>query len=217
MILKIRKSKMAKLSELDLNQVEVLINKYKKKIADDSENELLQKKYKSLLKRKDQLTTNDTAEVKKFHSNNEDSSQEKDATFIQRAVAIVIDGVLIGIFSQLVTLILSFAIGSVLGSLSQAAYFSQIAIMVLSSFFICPFFYYVIPIEKSGQTLGKQVMKIKIVTTEPGEVLNKKKIIYREFVGKIISSLIFGLGYLVVLFGKKSWHDNMANTRVIAL
>ncbi|OUR97068.1 hypothetical protein A9Q84_12105 [Halobacteriovorax marinus] len=208
---------MAKLSEMNLEQVEALITKYLSKIELDSENETLLRKYNSLLKRKKQLSSNTSVEVEKFHSSNEDTSQEKDATFVQRAVAIVIDTTLIGVFSQILTTVLSFGATMLLGAASEAGLVAGIAVMIITSFFICPYIYYVIPIEKTGQTIGKQVMKIKIVTTEPGEVLDKKKIIYREFVGKLVSSIIFMAGYLVVLFGKKAWHDNMARTRVIAL
>lgn len=207
---------MTKLSELDLEQVERLILKYEKKIELEPNDEVLQKKLNSLNKRKSQLESSGSV-VKKYHNNSEDHSQERDATFIQRAVAILIDGILISIFSQIVTLILSFATATIAGSATEVGAFLQIAVAIISSFFICPYVYYVIPIEKSGQTLGKQVMKIKIVTTVAGETLNVKKIIYREFIGKLVSSLIFGLGYIVVLFGKKSWHDNMANTRVVSL
>ena len=45
--------------------------------------------------------------------------------------------------------------------------------------------------------------------------LDVKTILKRETVGKFLSAIIFYLGFIVTLFGKRAWHDSLADTKVI--
>lgn len=76
--------------------------------------------------------------------------------------------------------------------------------------------YFVFYQEYAGQTLGKKALGIKVVD------LNGKKPTYmtfflREIIGKFISGLVFGLGYLWILWDpkKQGWHDKIASTYVV--
>lgn len=42
-------------------------------------------------------------------------------------------------------------------------------------------------------------------------------IIVRELIGKFISSMFLMLGYIVRVFGYRTWHDKFAKTRVISV
>jgi uncharacterized RDD family membrane protein YckC len=78
---------------------------------------------------------------------------------------------------------------------------------------------------RNGQTLGKQLLGIKVVETD-GEQVGWKTVIIRELVLKnlvagTVSSITAGIGYLVWFFWplwdheNRCPHDMVANTRVI--
>ncbi|HSW96519.1 MAG TPA: signal peptidase I [Candidatus Saccharimonadales bacterium] len=73
-------------------------------------------------------------------------------------------------------------------------------------------------IWKKGATPGKMIFKLKVVTTYYRPI-GFWSALFRESIGKWISSLIFNLGYLWVLIDKKNqaWHDKMAHTFVVKL
>lgn len=76
--------------------------------------------------------------------------------------------------------------------------------------------YYVLTTWQSGSTLGKRIMKIKVVT-QNGSKATLTTVLLREVVGKFVSTIVIGLGYLWVLFDakKQGWHDKIAKTIVV--
>ncbi len=70
--------------------------------------------------------------------------------------------------------------------------------------------------SKMQATVGKIVMKIKVVN-EKFEKLTFVNALGRS-VSRLISGMIFGIGYLMVLFNKdkKALHDMIAKTYVVA-
>ncbi len=76
--------------------------------------------------------------------------------------------------------------------------------------------YNILFIAKDGATIGKKMMRLKVVTVKYGKV-NFTHAVIRETVGKWISELVFELGYLWVLINKKrqGWHDTIAGTLVV--
>lgn len=70
---------------------------------------------------------------------------------------------------------------------------------------------------RTGATIGKRLLKLKIVDREYQPV-GFWRALLRESLGKIISSFI-NLGYLWVLIDKRkqSWHDKIAQTLVVKL
>ena len=78
-------------------------------------------------------------------------------------------------------------------------------------------FYYVLPTYASGQTLGKKLMGLYVVRFSDEKELGIGQVILRETLGKTISWLCLGLGFIWVSFNKKrrAWHDLMANTWVV--
>lgn len=78
--------------------------------------------------------------------------------------------------------------------------------------------YIIIPTGRSGQTLGKKICGIRVIRAagERGSI-GFGRALLREIIGKWLSGLIFGLGYLMVAFHKqkRALHDLVAGTYVI--
>ncbi|MBD2858174.1 RDD family protein [Spongiibacter sp. KMU-158] len=70
---------------------------------------------------------------------------------------------------------------------------------------------------KSGQTLGMQAWKLKLVN-QHGNLPNAKQALVRLLVG-LPSLLLFGMGYWWIWLDKenRSWHDRASGTKVIVL
>lgn len=79
--------------------------------------------------------------------------------------------------------------------------------------------YYVYFIGNRGQTVGKMVMKIKVVGIETGKPIGYGKAFLREIIGKILSGLILALGYLWSIRdkNKQTWHDKLVKSVVIKI
>lgn len=69
---------------------------------------------------------------------------------------------------------------------------------------------------KKGATPGKMLLGLKVLDAKTGNLLTLGQAFLR-YVGYIVSSLIFCLGYIWVGFDKKKqgWHDKMAKTVVV--
>jgi uncharacterized RDD family membrane protein YckC len=65
-------------------------------------------------------------------------------------------------------------------------------------------------------TLGKMVMKLKVVS-EDGKKMDAGQVLLREWIGKFISGVVFGLGFIWVAIDEKKqgWHDRLARTLVV--
>lgn len=115
------------------------------------------------------------------------------AGFLERLVAILIDG-----------FVLAFA-GAILGR-------GRMGVM---SSFIGALYAVLLWVNWNGQTLGKKLMKIKVVR-EDGQKLDYATAVVR-YLGYILSALALCLGYLWVLWDEKKqgWHDKIAKTLVV--
>ncbi len=78
--------------------------------------------------------------------------------------------------------------------------------------------YYVFFTGYCGQTPGKMAIRVKVIRTD-GEDIGYGRAFFREVLGKFVSAIIFGIGYLMVAFDaqKQGLHDKIANTYVIKL
>jgi uncharacterized RDD family membrane protein YckC len=78
--------------------------------------------------------------------------------------------------------------------------------------------YYVYFTAFGGQTPGKMALRIKVVRTDSSS-LTLGRAFYREVIGKFVSGIILGIGYLMVAFDdkKQGLHDRMADTYVVRL
>jgi len=134
------------------------------------------------------------------------------AGFFQRLIAYLIDNVLLSILTGIVV-----AIGT-MGSLAMMNNQTVVmAIMVLmwALIVIVYFGYFIYFYGTSGQTLGKKMLNIKVVSTD-GTPLTYKKGLLRV-IGYIIASIPIYIGYIWMLFdkNKQNWEDKIANTYVV--
>lgn len=76
--------------------------------------------------------------------------------------------------------------------------------------------YFVLLTYFTGSTLGKKLLQLRVVSAENRD-LTFFEVLYRETVGKFLSGLIIGIGYLMIGPDKqkKGLHDILADTRVI--
>jgi uncharacterized RDD family membrane protein YckC len=78
--------------------------------------------------------------------------------------------------------------------------------------------YYVVFTGYCGQTPGKMAVRVKVIRTD-GSDIGYGRALLRETLGKFVSALIFGIGYLMVAFDarKQGLHDRIADTYVVKL
>jgi uncharacterized RDD family membrane protein YckC len=68
-----------------------------------------------------------------------------------------------------------------------------------------------------GETVGKNIMKIRIVKENGDNHLGLGTVLMREIIGNFVDWLVFGVGGLYLLIDSKNQalHDKVANTYVI--
>lgn len=133
-------------------------------------------------------------------SQNSESHSYRIAAWYKRWIAALLDTLVIGLLTAPIVLLLSDEI-----SYQQRAALPSFVIMV-------GYFYYFH--KKSGQTPGKKLLGIKVVSSTPGESM---QLGLRETLGRFMSSAFFNLGYLWILFDRRrqGWHDKIGNTIVV--
>lgn len=124
----------------------------------------------------------------------------KKGTFWERLLALIIDEIILFV----VILILSFLLAS----------FAKGLLNLL--FWIVSILYGSLFIWKSGHTPGKKLLKLKVVNGSYQPV-SFGAALFRESIGKLLSGLIFNLGYLWVIINgrRQAWHDKLAKTFVV--
>ena len=135
----------------------------------------------------------------------------KDAGFFKRVFSLIYDSLaVIGIMLSL-SLLLVLVNG---GTTEENKFASLIQFLIIT--FSGPCFYTYFWLSNNGQTLGMQAWKIQLVSNNNG--LSVKDCLYRCFIS-VISFLIFGIGYFLILFRKdnKSLSDLLTKTQIIDL
>lgn len=127
------------------------------------------------------------------------------AGFGQRFVASVIDGILLLIVYVM----------SILCAVQMAGTESDMQLLASLFTMFSSFLYYTYFHARSGQTPGKKILRIKVVSTD-GSPISTGQAIGRWF-SYIISGAIIYIGYLWVLIDQKNqaWHDKITGTYVI--
>jgi uncharacterized RDD family membrane protein YckC len=119
------------------------------------------------------------------------------AGFWIRFAAALIDGILVGVVSAVLQLIEP-TLGSILSLLGGIAYYTMLEG------------------GPRGQTLGKMALGIRVIDLARGGPIGYGRGFIR-YVGRIVSSLPLGLGYLWMLWDreKQTWHDKFAGSVVV--
>jgi len=135
------------------------------------------------------------------------------AGFWIRVVAYLLDATLLGVVQLVLTLILSLLVGAIGGegdvALSVVLWLFGVTLSISYAVFFTGY---------CGQTPGKMVLRLKVIRAD-GSPLGYGRAALREVPGKFLSSILLGIGYLMVAFDnrKQGLHDRIADSYVIKL
>ncbi len=152
------------------------------------------------------------------------------AGFWLRFVAVIIDGIIIGILQSVVIMpilaMLGFGVASSQGfdfeNMSEddvlgmvAAFTAAASAMMTVSFVIRTLYFTLMESSKYQATLGKMALGLKVTDTN-GNKLDLVKALIRQL-SKIISGMILLIGYIMAGFTEKkqALHDMIAGTLVV--
>jgi len=148
------------------------------------------------------------------------TNQGQYAGFITRLVALVIDILVINAVTASVSLAARlifqfFGLGQYLPQEFAGYLILVVAALVAVFTLIFAFFYAIFFWRISGQTLGKALMGIRVVSTD-GQFITFRRGVVR-FLGYWVSTLVFFIGFLWALADdrRQTWHDKFAKTYVI--
>jgi uncharacterized RDD family membrane protein YckC len=139
--------------------------------------------------------------------------------FGARAVALAIDSALLAVAHIFLFFLLTAQF------LSEIKHLDVLTILILCSFYLVVFllsfiflhmFYFTIFHAWSGQTLGKIIMGIRVVTVENNDI--SPAVAFLRWAGYILSSVPLASGFLWSAVDKDhcGWHDRLAQTRVVS-
>jgi uncharacterized RDD family membrane protein YckC len=137
------------------------------------------------------------------------------AGFWIRLVAWMVDSAIITVTQIVLSLVLA-AVG--LGADLDPTGQGMIAMVTWLFGSVLTVAYYVFFTGYCGQTPGKMALRIKVIGTDGSEI-GYGRAALREVLGKFVSGILLGIGYLVIAFDpqKQGLHDKMADTYVIKL
>ena len=120
------------------------------------------------------------------------------ANFGQRLVALIVDGILVGIVGVILQLALHSTLGGLVSLVIGVAYYGWLEG------------------SPSGQTVGKRLMGIRVYDFRQGGPIGTGRAIGRYF-AKILSALPCLLGYFWMLWDgeKQTWHDKLVGSVVV--
>ncbi len=142
------------------------------------------------------------------------AAEQPKAGFWVRVVAALVDMFLVSGVQLILTFLLSMSI-SALGEGEHT-----LRIMPIAQLFstVVGITYYVFFTGYCGQTPGKMAVRVKVIHTDSAPI-GYGRAFFREVLGKFVSALLLGLGYLMVAFDtqKQGLHDKIADTYVVKL
>lgn len=133
--------------------------------------------------------------------------------FGRRLAATLIDGVIL-IFLTFVLVVIISMVGLVIDAFNPDDELRLRQIIILSGIILSAI-YYIASWARTGQTVGKTVLGVQVITSH-GERLPWGRSIVR-YIGYVISGLLLSLGFLWIVFDPKrqGLHDKLAGTYVI--
>ncbi len=135
------------------------------------------------------------------------------AGFWIRFVAAVIDGVVITLLSYILQLPLLFVILS--GKFGENVILTAQVVNALLGIVVAVL--YLRTYVSKGATPGKMIFGIKVLNAQTGMHMTFGKTLLREWIGKFLSFLLLGTGFLLAAFrsDKRALHDLVAGTIVV--
>lgn len=150
---------------------------------------------------------------------NGESCEKKEvvyAGFWVRLAAYLIDSVIVFAGLLIVRLVLSglslFLDGTFLGGNILFHYTLKDIIL-----YIAEVLYFILLTYYTGTTLGKKALNLCVVSAKEDEKLTLLNVVYRETIGRFLSGLIIGIGYILIGLDKekRGLHDILCDTRVV--
>ena len=119
------------------------------------------------------------------------------ASIGKRFVALFIDGLIIGVAAGILSWVLPAFLESLAGLLLGIGYETWMLT------------------NRNGQTIGKQVMNLRVVTEDGGAVT--QNVALTRACMRIVSGMALFIGYLWAFFDdrRQTWHDKVAKTLVV--
>ena len=140
------------------------------------------------------------------------------AGFWLRFLAFMLDNFIVGVGLSILGWIITTALAHLIGEdlLNPSSGFIIFSGLVSLTQLVLQLLYFILLTNKQQATIGKKLLGLRVVA-EDGTKLTIGKIILRETVGRILSS-ITGVGYIMAAFTtkKQSLHDMMAHSVVIS-
>lgn len=136
------------------------------------------------------------------------------ATFWARLLAYIIDYIVVLVLQLASGFLLGLAVGPFLQTSEQLATLQSFAIII--SLVVITGYYTVGLVQGNGQTLGKRLMKIRVIRME-GDKLTIGHAILRNIIGYLLSAIFLVIGFLWVFTDKdkQAWHDKLVSTVVV--
>ena len=141
--------------------------------------------------------------------------------FWRRFVAAMVDGATFSILASPFSALFGFVMGAsgALHGVDQQPNPSMTALLMVGSYvisFVAMFLYYGWFYKNKGATPGKMLMRLRIAHADTGTNLTYWRAFFRETFGKMLSSIVLGIGFLLVVFrqDKRALHDLLFNTQV---
>lgn len=77
--------------------------------------------------------------------------------------------------------------------------------------------YFILCTYYTGTTLGKRAMNLRVIHADETKKLSFLNVVYRETVGRFLSGIILGIGYIMIGIDKekRGLHDFLCDTRVV--
>ncbi len=114
----------------------------------------------------------------------------------KRAVAIIIDSIIVGI------------IPVILGAILDSQSFSG-----LLGFLIGVAYQWYFLTRNAGQTPGKQIMGIRVVSMDGGPVGDMAAVL--RYIGYYLNTVVLLLGWVLAIVTGRGFHDYLASTQVV--
>jgi predicted Zn finger-like uncharacterized protein len=157
----------------------------------------------------------DRSDGKDGMANHQPPELQPKAGFWIRVVATILDSFLLCIVQFVLTLMISLLVGFMGIAAGENPAVSLVIWLFGTTISLG---YAVFFTGYCGQTPGKMALRIKVVRTD-GSQLTYGRAAKREVLGKFVSSILLGIGYLMVAFDqqKQGLHDKIADTYVVKL
>lgn len=154
----------------------------------------------------------ETNAIERHHDHSEDLRGHEPATFGQRFLAALLDGLILGVVTAGLDYFGKIVSGLVPAHLGAAVLGGMAAVSFFLSFFL-----YAHLLSFYGFTPGKRIMKLRVISIDNGGNLTFWKAFVREIPGKAISGILLLVGYLMAAFraDKRALHDLMAKSQVV--